>query len=290
MRPRHPTHEFRLGGQRGWFHDEGWTYGPLHTYDALQVGGPADPPRKAHVLIPHDYDATTARYPVAYLNDGQTAFFPGGSGPDSWRVAETVGELVAAGRLDPVIIVALHPVDRDREYTHAPWFRGKSWGGLPGYAAWLAGPLKRWVDAHYRTLPSRETTAIIGSSHGGLAAFYAAATHPEQFGFAGALSPSFWVGARSPGEATQPLSDSTLLSATRPTLANPLRRPRIWIDWGLAGDGAVRGARAMASLLVSEFGYVPDRELFTLEEPDAGHDERAWGRRLRGVLEAWQRR
>jgi hypothetical protein len=37
-----------------------------------------------------------------------------------------VGGLVAAGRLPPVLVVALHPVDRDREYTHAPGFPGKA--------------------------------------------------------------------------------------------------------------------------------------------------------------------
>lgn len=37
-------------------------------------------------------------------------------------------------------------------------------------------------------------TAIIGSSHGGLAAFYIAASYPEKFGIVGAMSSSFGAG------------------------------------------------------------------------------------------------
>jgi hypothetical protein len=284
MRARSPTHSFVHGGQKAWFHDEGYDYGPLHTFDALRLPGIDERPRKIHVLVPHAYGASGERYPVVYLNDGQTAFFPGGPGPHSWRAAEAVGGLVAAGRLEPVIVVAVHPVDRDAEYTHAPWFPGRAWGGLPRYASWVADVLKPWVDATYRTRPARGSTAVVGSSHGGLAAFYTAVVHADRFGFAGALSPSFWVGARSPREATQPLEHSTLLAATAPTLADRSRRPRLWIDWGLNGDGAARGARAMATLLETGFGYVRDRELKVVEDVTAGHDERAWGDRLPEVL------
>ena len=38
---------------------------------------------------------------------------------------------------------------------------------------------------------------ILGSSHGGLAAFYTATQYPEQFRCVAALSPSFWVGLDS---------------------------------------------------------------------------------------------
>jgi enterochelin esterase-like enzyme len=151
----------------------------------------------------------------------------------------------------------------------------------------VAGPVKNWVDATYRTLPERDTTAIAGSSHGGLAAFWTGFTYPSRFGFVGALSPSFWVGAPSPRHATQPLRDSALVRRLGEAMGERARRPRVWIDWGLRGDGAIRSAQAMAALLESDYGYVRGRELDVVEDAEGAHDERTWARRLPAMLEAW---
>ena len=48
----------------------------------------------------------------------------------------------------------------------------------------------------YRTLQDAEHTTILGSSLGGLLAFYAAVKYPETFGNAGVFSPSFWFSNR----------------------------------------------------------------------------------------------
>ncbi len=272
-----------IGGQQGWWHDEGWGGLTVHTFDALRAG-PEARPRKAHIILPKDYSSNRT-YPVIYMNDGQTAMFPGGPGGKSWRVGETLATLQALERTEPVILVALHPVDRGREYTHAPWFPGHPYGGLPDYAREVAGPIRTWVEANYAVDARRERTMVLGSSHGGLAAFYTAMVAPESFGICAALSPSFWVGLGRDGSSmTGSLDGSALMQVARPVLEDPARRPKLWIDWGERGDGGKRGAEAMARLLPS-CGYTLGRDLFVVSDPDGAHDELAWGRRFRSVME-----
>jgi hypothetical protein len=272
-----------VGGQTAWEHDEGWSYGVVHTFDALDAGDGR--PRKVHVILPKEYSRGGV-YPVVYMNDGQTALFAGGPGGKSWRAGEVLSELRAAGKVRPVILVAVHPVDRGREYTHAPWFPNQPFGGLPEYARYVAGPLKAFVERHYRVDAARERTMALGSSHGGLAAFYTAMVAPEAFGLVGALSPSFWVGlGRHGGDIRGDLASSALLDVARPVLADRARRPRLWVDWGERGDGGKRGAERMVSLLEGEFGYVRGQDLDVVADPLGGHDEVAWSWRLRLVME-----
>jgi enterochelin esterase-like enzyme len=285
---------FEKGGQRAWFHDEGNPSGFFHTYDAFQVAGPNDVPRKVHIYVPRDYETSGRSYPVVYMNDGDTAFFPGGLANKSWRVASALDGLYAAGAIEPVIVVAVAPLVRDREYTHEPWLFGRECCGLDGYVGYLADSVKGWVDGNYRTRPGPESTAIVGSSHGGLAAFYIANARPDRFGKAGCLSSSFWAGL-DPGFlfGGEPLRDSLLLQRTNATLADRARRPRLWVDWGLVRSGgehnslvesmATNRGREMVSLLQTTYGYGPD-ELASREDPQGGHDEDSWARRFPDVM------
>ncbi|NRA94180.1 MAG: alpha/beta hydrolase, partial [Psychroserpens sp.] len=53
--------------------------------------------------------------------------------------------------------------------------------------------LKPHIDSNYRTKTEAKDTYIIGSSLGGLMAFYALLKYPEIFNHAGVFSPAFWV-------------------------------------------------------------------------------------------------
>ena len=229
------------------------------------------------MLVPRDYSESSERYPVLYMNDGQTALFPGGSLGKCWNVGQTMSALWEQGKIGRALIVAIHPIDRDREYTHLRGMPGSHFGGLDEYAGYVAGPLKTFIDANYRTSRSNEDAATVGSSHGGLAAFYTACKYPAKFHRAFALSPSFWVG-RGDSMGTSPL-----VNGLRETLADRALRPQVWIDWGLRRDGAVSGAREMAALLQSEFRYELGRDLWVLEDREGGHDEESWGRHF-GLL------
>ncbi len=286
-------------------HDEGHRSGTFHTYDALSLGCGA---RKVHVFLPRGYAEGQDRYPVLTLLDGNTSFWPGGEAHKSWDVAGVLDRL--EGRVRPLIVVAVHPLDRAHEYTHDDWLHGqRPYGGLPQHARYLARALKPFIDRHYRTIPDPQASAIVGSSHGGLAAFYVATGYPEVFGAAGAMSPSFWVGLDSLIHPVVPgkLADSALLAHARRALADPARHPRLWIDWGMRRDGgfhnavieakAARWGRAMADLLVQTYGYLPQVfsgetapdpsvDLWVYQDELGGHDEHAWSWRLELLLRA----
>ena len=296
-------------GVRGWRHDDGTPGVVFETFDALDLDDPFGP-RKVHLMLP---EAPTAEpLPLVVLQDGDTTFWPGGVGHASWNVARTVARLQAAGRLPPIAIAAVCPRVRDEEYTHVDWRDGQApWGGLDRYAAWTAGSLVPWLrEAHPELDRRREAVAVAGSSHGGLAAFRIATSYPETFGIAGCLSPSFFSGLDDldRGLRSPSLEASDLVVRAAPVLADPSRRPRLWIDWGMRRDGghhnaivealaALRGAE-MAELLERRFGAritridgaergPRDADVVVLVDRSGGHDERAWEHRAGLFLETF---
>jgi len=287
-----------LGGQTAWSHDDGFPAGWFHTYDALDVGGPADLPHKVHVLLPRDYDACGPGYPVVYMNDGDTSFWPGGAGNKTWDVAGGLAGLYQAGTIGPVIVVAIVPNDCGYEYSHTPGQPDAACCGVEQYAAYVADHVRGFFDEHYNTRVDRNSTAIMGSSRGGLAAFYLANRRPEVFGRAGCLSSSLWFGLDPihggdfPGG---PLASSVLVQTLAGVLADPRVRPRLWIDWGLVRTGGYHNAGIeaaatergveMVALLTDTYGYQAD-ELHWFEDPIGEHDENSWARRFPDVMTA----
>ena len=292
------------GDQRAWLHDEGHAAGVFHTYDALDVGHGFSA-RKVHVFLPRGY-ADGQRYSVIYLHDGDTSFWRGGVGHKTWDVAGVLS--VLSGRIADVIAVAVHPQDRNAEYTHVDWAHGqRSYGRLIDHADYMADGIKGFIDANYPTAPAPAENAIVGSSHGGLAAFWTATRRPDAFGNAGCLSPSFFSGLDSlvRGPRPTPLATSALVAGAAQVLADPALRPRLWMCWGMRRDGgdhnavvealAARRGAEMADLLVNTYGYrrgdgqtatPPDADLFVAVEPSHGHDEDAWRIRFAWMMRA----
>jgi enterochelin esterase-like enzyme len=290
-----PPAPFTLGGQQAWFHDEGDLYGFFHTYDAFAACGAQYAARKVHVFLPRPYEVSGRRYAVLYMHDGNTAFWPGGISGQAWEVARGMSSLVRARQVEPVIIVAVHPINRDREYTHQEAYPGRDCCGAQEYTDYLADCIKPFVDQHYRTIADASRTGVLGSSHGGLISFWAATRRPDAFRRAGALSPSFWVGLDPLNQQT-PLSQSQLVMPVAGLLADATRRPvRLWIDWGMVRSGGlhnsfieeratVRG-REMVELLKG-FGMVEQRDVFWVEDAQGAHDEASWARRFPEVMRA----
>jgi pimeloyl-ACP methyl ester carboxylesterase len=294
--------QFSKGGQDGWFHDQGHWGGFFHTYDGFHVAGASDRTRRVHIFLPRDYEMSQEYYPVIYMNDGDTAFFPGGAYQKTWGMAQLLSRLYLSNQIGKVMVVAVCPLNRDYEYTHAPVW-GCEWGGLDSYASYLAHSVKGFVDTHYRTLPSAENTLILGASHGGLAAFYTAIHYPDQFRFVAALSPSFWVGLDSAlepsllklsGSFWGSLESSALMYFMQATLRDPDKRLKIYLDWGLVREGgfhnefieerATARGREMRDILVREFGYQENENLFVVEDPLGQHTEESWSGRMEYIL------
>ncbi|MCS6917193.1 MAG: alpha/beta hydrolase-fold protein [Chitinophagales bacterium] len=149
--------------------------------------------RSIWLYLPDDYySAPDKRYPVFYLQDGQNVFDEATAFAGEWQVDETLHALELSGDAGCIVVaVANGGVNRIEEYS--PWVNPLYGGGQgDAYAEFLAQVLKPYIDAHYRTFPQRDFTAIGGSSLGGLIAFYTALKYNDVFSKAAVFSPSFW--------------------------------------------------------------------------------------------------
>ena len=148
--------------------------------------------RRIWIYLPPDYHLTSKAYPVLYMHDGQNLFDNKTSFAGEWQVDETLNKFYSEGKIVPIVI-GIDNGGSLRIDELTPWVNPK-YGGGEGklYAKFVVETLKPYVDQHYRTLPSRENTAIMGSSLGGLISDYAAVAYQNVFGMAGIFSPSFW--------------------------------------------------------------------------------------------------
>src|SRR5207302_6278661 len=133
------------------------------------------------------------RFPVVYMNDGQNLFDDASSFSGvSWNIAGAMDQGARDASIHQALVVGVDATaDRIPEYTPVPDPQDGG-GNAAAYLAFLIDELKPWVDANWRTLPGRESTALVGSSLGGLVSAYAGVARPDVFGLVGALSPSTW--------------------------------------------------------------------------------------------------
>ncbi len=141
---------------------------------------PGDYP--VRVYLPPGYDAETATYPVLYVFDDY--------GPNLLAEHDA---LVQESLIHPAIIVSIaNKTSTSRNYDLTPSPSGADTGGLEAFADLFTRQLKTYLDAHFRTRPEAASTGIVGISYGGLAACWLGYFHPDTFGLAGCLEPSFW--------------------------------------------------------------------------------------------------
>jgi predicted alpha/beta superfamily hydrolase len=235
-------------------------------------------PRDVHVYLPPGYESERERsYPVLYMQDGQNVFDPASVGKE-WQLDETADELIEAGRIEPLIVVAVaNTKERRDEYTPtyvelemADGTVSRGGGKANLYGRFLIEELKPFVDRSYRTRVDAASTAIGGSSLGGLVSLWLALEHPEVFGGALAVSPTVWW-------------DNNVIVTKIAAMPGVLLLC-IWVDIGaLEGDRAVSGARRLRDALVRK-GWKLGSDLHYFEQPDGEHDEISWGSRVEGML------
>jgi predicted alpha/beta superfamily hydrolase len=144
-------------------------------------------------------------------------------------------------------------------------------GGASDYGRMIVEELKPYIDESYRTRPDAASTAIGGSSLGGLVTMYLGLTYPRVFSRLAVLSPSVWWDRRA---------ILTLVRQTRPR--PPLR---IWVDMGTAeGRRGLEDARLLKAALIGA-GWQIGSDLHYAEYEGAMHTEEAWAARFGSVLE-----
>jgi predicted alpha/beta superfamily hydrolase len=237
--------------------------------------------RPITVYLPPGYDVdSNQRYPVLYLQDGQNLFDPATAFSGvHWRVAETSDRLIAEGRVEPLIIVAVaSTADRLNEYAPIVDPSMNAGGKADRYARFLVDELKPFIDEQYRTKPGREDTGIGGSSLGALASLHACMTARDVFSKCAALSPSLWWGDHG-------------MVAHFARQREWLCTVRLWIDMG-SDEGCEAGAppgHAIATVrhfldLLAQSGARQGRDYSYTEVAGAAHNEHWWAQRFDRVL------
>lgn len=151
--------------------------------------------RKIWIYLPPDYDSSTKTYPVIYMEDGQNLFDNKTAFAGEWQVDETLNTLFLQGDFGAIVI----GIDNDggeRINEYCPW-NNTQYGGGDGdkYMQFVAETLKPYVDANYRTRPSKEYNALIGSSLGALISNYGGVKYSATFSKIGSFSPAYWINA-----------------------------------------------------------------------------------------------
>jgi predicted alpha/beta superfamily hydrolase len=217
--------------------------------------------RTLRLYLPPSYESAPARrYPVIYMHDGQNLFDDATSYVGEWGIDETLDEFARTRGFEAIVVGIDHGGD-ERPHELSPWTNAR-YGPAQGeqYMAFVADTVKPFIDARYRTQPGRESTAIVGSSMGGLMSHYALLRYPQVFGKAAIFSPSYWY------------SDEVYAQ----TAAHPWPRGTrtYFYIGGREGEESVPDVDRMIALLGAQDHPLGDITLHV--EPSAEHNERAW--------------
>jgi predicted alpha/beta superfamily hydrolase len=240
--------------------------GGVNVLGPFSVPGLA--PRYVRVYLPRTYDPEAEHYAL-YMFDGQNMFDDAPSFSGGWHLHETVEKLSGTGRPVPVVVGIDHGgAERVLELSPFP-FEGEE-PKIDLFLDWVAGSLMPALAAELKLLNGPVGAVVGGSSMGGLAAFYAHFRHPEAFGGALVMSPSFWVAGNKILEwvVDQPLPPVS----------------RIYLDCGAReGRGSLLPIVAGMAAHLASRDYEDDRLMW---RPDAkgGHNEASWRRRLPKAL------
>lgn len=252
--------------------------------------------RQVEVYLPAGYgDDTTTRYPVMYMHDGQNVFNPATSyGGQEWGVDEALDTLIAKGVVPPMIVVAVwnSPLRRREFMPEQPFYElpdslqqlfADNTGGTPisdRYLAFLTAELKPHIDSVYRTLPGPATTAIAGSSFGGLISLYAMSRYPQLFGYAACIS-THWIVAFDDKLQGFPL---TLISWFDRHLPDPDNHT-IYFDFGTETlDQYYEPWQRVMDDRLQKGGYIEGKNWITRKFEGEEHNEVYWRERFPDIL------
>jgi S-formylglutathione hydrolase FrmB len=140
-------------------------------------------PLEALVYLPPSYAVDPdRRYPLVVLLHGYW------SSPDQWEdkdfsLTATFGQALAAGEVKEMIVVMPAGIDA---LGGGFYVNGAASGDWEDY---IAEDVVTFAEAHYRTLATRDSRGIAGHSMGGYGALSIAASRPDVFSAAYAMSP-----------------------------------------------------------------------------------------------------
>jgi predicted alpha/beta superfamily hydrolase len=229
--------------------------------------------RNISVYLPPDYDAQPKKkYPVLYMHDGQnifdgmTSYIPNAE----WRADESAEMLIRAGLIQPLIIVGIDNAQMDRANEYLPTRNNNMGGRAKEYGRFLTEEVMPFVQKTYRVRTDAKSTALAGSSFGGVITCVLGMQYPDRFGSLALVSPSVWW------------DDRVLLKLIARMPKKTAQR--IWIDMGTKeGQRAVADATTLAEAYESQ-GWHRGKDLWLVIENGAEHNEPSWARRMGEIL------
>ena len=258
-------------------------------------------PHNVDVWLPPGYP-DHAPYAVLYMLDGQNLFGKHtASGGATWQAAATAAKLIAAGKTRPFIIVGIWNAQslRMSEYfPQQPWesmtpaqrrmLFSRQLGSfqlLPvapysdAFLKFVTQELKPAIDRRFKVDPAPVATFVMGSSMGGLMAWYAMFRYPDVFSGAACLS-TYWPGPYLSLDAgtDDPAPDAFVDFIRRhlPSVAGH----KLYFDRGtLTLDANLGPTQARVDRVLKRAGWSGDH-FESLVFPGADHSEKSWAKRL----------
>lgn len=227
------------------------------------------------VLLPPSYDEQPdKRYPVLYVLDGQSLWSHSTDPFGIWDLDGTLTLLYELGAVEEMIVVGIHTSEARLAVLSPVPDPHHGGGDGPAFLELVTAGVRAFVDERYRTRTGPGSTGILGSSMGGLFAFFAAWTRPDVFGKAACLSSSFWWGDRW---AVRHVHGSP----------PPSPRPLFYLDSG-ASPGAMEDPRTLDGFhhtrsmfrALSRAGFDVGGDVHRLVFPGQLHQAAAWASRV----------
>jgi predicted alpha/beta superfamily hydrolase len=264
-------------------------------------------------LPPSYYENTDATYPVVYMHDGQNlwAALPSIAFSGTWNVDTAFDAAAASGTCssaslsgwgaqplggtavtcngdgdcasgtwgacrtfpEAIVIGVANTANRIYEYTPTTDPGTPGGGGADLYLQMLVQELKPVIDGMLRTRPGVTSTALCGSSLGGLVTAYAGLKHPEVYGMVAELSPSTWW------------NSDVIIADVMTTQPAPARPRVVYVD---SGQGQTADDETDTDMLAAEYlalGYVDGTSFRHVIQPGAMHSETYWAERFPGAMQ-----
>jgi predicted alpha/beta superfamily hydrolase len=134
-------------------------------------------PRNMSIYLPDDYAYSDSKYPVLYLLDGGTHL---------QHASGAVDYLSTQGSIPDIIVVAIHNIDRSRDFSPVHVDNIPTSGGAEKFLGFLSKELVPYMESNYRTAGF---DILLGHSFGGTFIGYTLLAKPNLFDAYLAVSP-----------------------------------------------------------------------------------------------------
>lgn len=257
--------------------------GRIETLAKFVLDDLAEP--RIRVWLPPGYAETERSYRTLYMLDGQFAFASDSDGVN-FAADRRIARLMAAGSIEPSLIVAIDNLGKDRFLQYMPqtiYDRaesdvragiereikrvGKTSLVSAQFIRFLETQLKPFIDAHYRTAPDRLDTAIFGASMAGVMSGAIFVEAQQTFGRGACMSPNWAI-------YDQRFIDHPQLPSVWSTYFALLGKPegrRLWLDHGTKMmDAGMAPYQSAIATRLTDLGWRRGRNV-QARVYDAGH-------------------